>query len=262
MSGDRALPPPDEEEWPRQRLIELLGAAALCHHIGPSQTAFCAKLRQRLEVDGPVHLTQDDRDIIDCLDRRVRGIDDPWPPTKIDKAANLWQAGVETKRMGEALGVSKNAVVGKIHRLFKAGDLRFPPRGSPIIRDGRTPAPHAPRRPKVTLAPFLSVVPIPSRDPGAAITDPTRAGHGRRVVPKLAALVPVGDGPVAAPRPPSVTLGRYGCQFPMWSHTARVPRPPRFCDAPRVMCADGETASSYCGAHHRLTHGREIAAGA
>jgi hypothetical protein len=44
------------------------------------------------------------------------------------------------------------------------------------------------------------------------------------------------------------TLQRFknGCQWPMWAHEERVPRPPIYCGAPSV------SGQSYCAVHCRM----------
>jgi GcrA cell cycle regulator len=54
-----------------------------------------------------------------------------WAEETIVRLRTLWDEGLSTAEIGRRLGVSKNAVVGKAHRL----DL--PARPSPIRRDGR-----------------------------------------------------------------------------------------------------------------------------
>jgi GcrA cell cycle regulator len=49
-----------------------------------------------------------------------------WTADTIDRLRNLWSLGHATSAIGRELGVSKNAVVGKAHR------LKLPPRPSPI----------------------------------------------------------------------------------------------------------------------------------
>jgi len=40
-----------------------------------------------------------------------------WPAAKVDRLRKLWQRGDSTSLIGAALGMSKNAVIGKVHRL-------------------------------------------------------------------------------------------------------------------------------------------------
>lgn len=59
-----------------------------------------------------------------------------WNDEKIAKLKKLWQEGLTTGEIGKRLGVSKNAVVGKAHRLGLKG------RPSPIKRpETAAPAP-------------------------------------------------------------------------------------------------------------------------
>ena len=49
-----------------------------------------------------------------------------WTPTRISILIALWNEGLSTSEIGKKLFVTKNAVVGKVHR------LGLPKRGSPI----------------------------------------------------------------------------------------------------------------------------------
>ena len=51
-----------------------------------------------------------------------------WTEEQIDQLKELWSEGLSTSEIGRKLGVTKNAVVGKAHR------LGLPPRPSPIKR--------------------------------------------------------------------------------------------------------------------------------
>ena len=52
-----------------------------------------------------------------------------WTPERISEVTRLWNEGLTTAEIGKQVGVSKNAVVGKAHR------LGLPPRPSPIKRN-------------------------------------------------------------------------------------------------------------------------------
>jgi GcrA cell cycle regulator len=70
-----------------------------------------------------------------------------WTDDRIRKLRQLWSEGHSTAEIGRRMGISKNAVVGKAHRL----DL--PARPSPIRTGGAPRAPRVPRRqPIPTLA--------------------------------------------------------------------------------------------------------------
>ena len=77
-----------------------------------------------------------------------------WTPEQISELTRLWAEGLTTSEIGKRLGISKNAVVGKAHRLHLSA------RPSPIKRTGPRPAvfrtavrlPGAPRPPRVRPA--------------------------------------------------------------------------------------------------------------
>ena len=40
-----------------------------------------------------------------------------WTPARVSALIALWNDGISTSIIGERLGVTKNAVVGKVHRI-------------------------------------------------------------------------------------------------------------------------------------------------
>jgi GcrA cell cycle regulator len=63
-----------------------------------------------------------------------------WGPEAIETLRALWAEGLSTAEIGRRMGVSKNAVVGKAHR------LNLPARPSPIRREANlSPRPATPR---------------------------------------------------------------------------------------------------------------------
>jgi GcrA cell cycle regulator len=75
-----------------------------------------------------------------------------WTEEAIAKLRTLWAEGHSTAEIGRRLNISKNAVVGKAHR------LNLPPRPSPIRRhEGESaPRPSAPKRAQGPTLPPLS----------------------------------------------------------------------------------------------------------
>lgn len=55
------------------------------------------------------------------------GVESPWDDDNIATLRRLWAEGLSAAEIGRRIGVSKNAVVGKAHR------LRLPARPSPLI---------------------------------------------------------------------------------------------------------------------------------
>jgi GcrA cell cycle regulator len=92
-----------------------------------------------------------------------------WSAEAIEQLRALWAEGHSTAEIGRRMGISKNAVVGKAHR------LHLPARPSPIHREGApavaaAPASEAPR-PVASPAPApRPVAPVRVAPPPAAAT--------------------------------------------------------------------------------------------
>ena len=107
-----------------------------------------------------------------------------WNDETIGRLRALWSEGHSTAEIGRRMGVSKNAVVGKAHRLNLAA------RPSPIRRDGeKTPRRRQPRRAQGSTLPALAAAlsPMPvveaSRLPMRAAQAPERVAPVLRAVP-------------------------------------------------------------------------------
>ena len=157
-----------------------------------------------------------------------------WAEETIVRLRELWDEGHSTAQIALRLGVSKNAVVGKAHRL----DL--PARPSPIKREGAPTPPSQPRpgRPRrlcpgaKTLPPLSSAVPTPNIPTAQAV--------------HLAAPVVVAqqEQPVIARIHRKRRHDGTGCCFPIGEPGTRTFR---YCDA------DLDITGEYCPEHHRLT---------
>ncbi|WP_232479071.1 GcrA family cell cycle regulator, partial [Roseomonas rosulenta] len=78
-----------------------------------------------------------------------------WTTEAIERLKALWAEGHSTAEIGRRMGISKNAVVGKAHR------LNLPARPSPIRRDALPrPAP-VPRAPRPVHVPMQRLAPPP-----------------------------------------------------------------------------------------------------
>ncbi len=93
-----------------------------------------------------------------------------WSAEAIERLRALWTEGLSTAEIGRRLGISKNAVVGKAHRLSLAA------RPSPIRRsadsDGLKRAAAVRRTVGPTLAPIEPPAPAPAPAPRPAAPPP------------------------------------------------------------------------------------------
>ena len=101
-----------------------------------------------------------------------------WTPERIAELTRLWNAGLTTSEIGMQLGISKNAVVGKAHRLHLSA------RPSPIKRSGR---------PRLAVRPMVPRLPVAS------------GAHVHAPAPK--------PRPVVVPR--VVELSNHACRWPI-----------------------------------------------
>ncbi len=113
-----------------------------------------------------------------------------WTPERISELERLWATGASTAEIGRQLDVSKNAVVGKVHR------LGLPGRPSPIKRETRAAA----RSPAPQLRHEIRV---PVDTPVSDVVDS----------PVVAAEV-YAQAPVAAATQPVADLHAPPCQWP------------------------------------------------
>ena len=141
----------------------------------------------------------------------------------------FWQEGHSTAEIGRRMGITKNAVVGKAHRLMLS------PRPSPIRRE--MPAGHVPRRSAArrTTGPTLPVPNLPAiMPPAAAITAPEPAA------PQPRAPVPLRTVPA-----PRSTARVTTCCWPIGDPgTASF----RFCDDSALG------GKPYCAQHAALAY--------
>ena len=172
-----------------------------------------------------------------------------WTEDSITRLRSLWSDGHSTAEIGRRLGVSKNAVVGKAHRL----DL--PARPSPIRREAFVAVPP---RPLVRRIAGPTLPPLPSAE-RAAPSQPRRPEPPR--TEPLAAPPPNGEAKraeAALPRfpVPSATASRvqvvsqpYGrtvaCCWPVGEPGTREFR---FCDAASLP------GKPYCAGHAELAY--------
>src|SRR5258705_9433286 len=65
-----------------------------------------------------------------------------WTDDRVEQLKKLWEAGLSASQIAAELGnVTRNAVIGKVHRLGLSGRAKSPPPAAPRPRQA-PPAPH------------------------------------------------------------------------------------------------------------------------
>ena len=104
-----------------------------------------------------------------------------WTDERISELTKLWNEGLSTAEIGKMLGISKNAVVGKAHR------LRLAARPSPIRRLVMRPS--APRMPRATRpAAIPSLRPVKPK-PSEVVAFTLIRSSASPVIPAIAARI-------------------------------------------------------------------------
>jgi GcrA cell cycle regulator len=162
-----------------------------------------------------------------------------WTDETIARLRALWGEGHSTAEIGRRLGVSKNAVVGKAHRLDLAA------RPSPIrpSSEGPRPRPPARRGTGPTLPPLASTRPPPMVAAAPSAARASTAGAASRTLGALALKA------APAPRLAAVAPRPYGrvvtCCWPIGEPGTRSFH---FCDAESVP------GKPYCTEHAELAY--------
>jgi hypothetical protein len=170
-----------------------------------------------------------------------------WTEQMIARLRELWAEGHSTAEIGRRMGIGKNSVVGKAHR------LGLPARLNPIDRSvsDRQPKPlHRPRHtlPRERTAP-VNEVRMPPRmlNPGQ-LSIPARTANRPALV--VEARLPVQVVPPIRRDPAAAPVHRK-CQFPLWSGQEKPTH--LYCSAPTVPRSDG-SRSSWCATHYAVCH--------
>ncbi len=138
-----------------------------------------------------------------------------WTEERIEKLTKMWEGGATASQIADELGgVSRNAVIGKAHRLgLKA-------RPSPVKPNEKEAAAPAPKAPKAEAAPRPAPAPRPVP---AAPRAPVAAAAPAAAAPAAQPAAPVSD----APRIVSVGPGGFLRQGPGDQQAPIPPAPPR-----------------------------------
>ncbi|HEX4367079.1 MAG TPA: GcrA family cell cycle regulator [Rhodopila sp.] len=168
-----------------------------------------------------------------------------WDDETIRHLRDLWTQGHSTAEIGRRLGVSKNAIVGKAHRL----DLDARP--SPIRRDAAKPATERPapypRTAGPTLPPLASAAPQPAVLPIASIQilRSPPAINPRPVTPGPAPALMAAPRMVMPSTPVQVRRSAPSCCWPIGEPGTKTFR---FCDDTSVA------GKPYCEEHAKLAY--------
>lgn len=167
-------------------------------------------------------------------------------PGRIDRLRRDWAEGYSAGRIGDLMGLSKNQVIGRVHR------LNLPPRDLPAALQNVKDKPRrllVPARlgaagvggSRLAPAAHLNLVRVDASSPRP------RAAAGSAL--DVSSLSKTSGAGVSKPRP-QLFPGR-GCQFPLWGDRERPAYgEARFCDAPAWRNEAGNQDSPYCVGHH------------
>ncbi|UNK78442.1 GcrA family cell cycle regulator [Sphingopyxis granuli] len=143
-----------------------------------------------------------------------------WTDERIEQLRSMWEKGLTASQIADELGgVSRNAVIGKAHR------LGLKSRPSPVKATEKVKSARSAPAPK-------PAAPTPSPAPRAAEPAPARPAPAPRAEPRPAAAVPPTPAPDAAPKadgPRIVSIGPGGFirQGPGDQQAPIPPAPPR-----------------------------------
>jgi hypothetical protein len=168
----------------------------------------------------------------------------PWDkPGMIDRLRELHARGDSFTEIADALGVSKGAVAGKVHK------LRLAARPLPSALEGVKNKPRAAfTRLRATGVGGFHVAPVAHQNLAEASAQP---GPRAAAATAHVTVLPVVNSAAGASKPRPQLFPARGCQFPMWGDKERRPgEEPLFCDAPARRNEEGRQDSAYCPAHH------------
>jgi len=165
-----------------------------------------------------------------------------WVPADDALIAELWKTGHSANEIARRLsGRSRNAVIGRLHRLGMAGDAR----DKPYAPKASAAAGRRPRPPPTTTA-TATPRPMPKpRSAGVAAREP--AIEAADAAPRIEQIGRAGVGKLWPTPQTAVTLidlVAASCKFPVGTKTGAAQL---FCGAVR----EGDDGP-YCPGHHRI----------
>src|ERR1700741_489771 len=92
--------------------------------------------------------------------------DSGWSETRVTTLSQLWRDGLSASQIAKQLGgVTRNAVIGKVHRLGLAGRATPSRPATPPVRTAARPRVIGPTAPRMRTANTLPSVVIPDLEP-------------------------------------------------------------------------------------------------
>ncbi|MGE0845515.1 MAG: GcrA family cell cycle regulator [Flavobacteriaceae bacterium] len=160
-----------------------------------------------------------------------------WTDERVEKLRGLLAEGLTASQIGARLGVTRNAVIGKVSRLGAEFTRKQPKRTVP--RSGRRAVNHARRRAHCdTRKPAAKKQPRLARPRAPLIADGEIGGG----IPPRKALPPLAE----MPRVSLLELSERTCRWPLWGPGDPTPSPDD-----RVYCGHAPHAPSRYCAHHQ-----------
>lgn len=152
-----------------------------------------------------------------------------WTPAKSDRAEALYRSGQSCSRIAKALGATRNAVIGKLHRMGVSVGMK----GRANVGNGRSAVTRA------KAAPKRSFVPLPEGG------DRLEA-HRREMAGSGVALVAALENELADAAIRLMDRRRFQCAWPV----GKPPRPAeQLCCGAMVQPGRPTSTESYCPHH-------------
>jgi GcrA cell cycle regulator len=153
-----------------------------------------------------------------------------WTDERVELLRKLWLEGLSASQIANELanGISRNAVIGKVHRLGLAGRAKAPSSANPRVPRMRSTRPQGPPRPAAPMTRGNTALALKSQP--LAMPEP---------VPIAEIVIPISE------RVTIMELREAMCRWPLGDPaTAEF----RFCGAKKPITASGP----YCAYHSRV----------
>lgn len=190
-----------------------------------------------------------------------------WDDRSLARLRQLWEEGLSAAKIGREIGTTKNAVVGKAHRLRLSASPSAVVRKTESLDAAQTEVARAMWHDRTDLriediARILGVTVNVLRGKAFRMSwAPRGMPVSRRgeTVKTITVLAPTTDTPEPFLLPPPVAVPTFkprppgACCWPMWGHGSAPSH--QFCDAPSVV------GRPYCPEHASIAYSRTVPSG-